>query len=95
MTCQVVQVLANNDYTVIVYFADGAIRKYDVSHIVGKGVFEPLADIEWFVDRCTVLNGTVAWDLSGRFDPRNCLDIDPDVIYQDGTPVSDPLESLA
>ena len=95
MTHQVVQALPREDYSVYAYFADGIVKKYDVSHLVGKGVFAPLTDVSWFMDRCTVMNGTVAWDVSGHFDPRECIDIDPEVIYAEGTTVSDPLESPA
>ncbi|TVR75097.1 MAG: DUF2442 domain-containing protein [Spirochaetaceae bacterium] len=34
MLHQVVQVIPKEDYTVYVYFADGIIKRYDVSHLV-------------------------------------------------------------
>lgn len=37
---EVVQVIPQDDYKVIVYFVDGAVKKYDVSHLVGEGIFE-------------------------------------------------------
>ena len=95
MLHQVVQVIPKEDYTVYVYFANGIIKRYDVSHLVGSGVFAPLSDIDWYLERCTVLNGTLAWDRSGHYDPLEALDIDPEVIYRRGETVSDPLERPA
>jgi hypothetical protein len=95
MLHQVVQVIPKDDYSVYVYFVDGIVKRYDVSQLVGKGVFAALSDPEWYMDRCTVLNGTLAWDRSGRYDPRHALDIDPEVIYESGETVSDPLEEPA
>jgi hypothetical protein len=37
------------------------------------------------------MGGTLAWDIGGNFDERNCLDIDPETLYLDGVEVSDPL----
>jgi hypothetical protein len=95
MLHQVVQVIPKEDYTVYVYFADGMIKRYDVSHLVGSGVFSALSNVDWYLERCTVLNGTLAWDRSGHYDPQEALDIDPEVIYQRGESVPDPLEKPA
>ena len=92
---EVVQVIPKDDYKVIVYFVDGSIKQYDVSHLVGKGVFECLKDENFYKNNCTVLNGTLAWTLDGTYDKRNCLDIDPYVIYENGENVSDPLSYTA
>ncbi len=27
------------------------------------------------------MNHTLAWDISGEYNPTNCIDIDPDVLY--------------
>ncbi|MDY5819606.1 MAG: DUF2442 domain-containing protein [Treponema sp.] len=85
----------NSDYIVIVYFADGAIKKYDISHLVGKGLFEYLKIIDFYKNNCTVLNGTLAWTLDGTDDKSNCIDIDPYVIYEKGEPISGPLLDIA
>ena len=95
MNHQVVQVIPRQDYTIYVYFADGAIKKYSVRHLVGRGVFKDLVDVDWYMSRCTVLNGTVAWDRSGSYDPRACIDLDPETLYDQGADVSDPLETSA
>ena len=92
---RVVQAYPMNDYDVAVYFSDGNIKKYNVSHLVGKGVFECLKDKKFYVNNCTVLNNTLAWTLDGLYDPSNCIDIDPYVIFENGITISDPLEHIA
>jgi hypothetical protein len=88
---QVVQVVPSDDFTVYVYFSDGSVRLTDVKPLIHPGsVFEPLSDVEVFRSRLTVMNDTVAWDLSGERDSRQCLDLDPFTIYE-GAVVGDPL----
>ncbi|MBK7963712.1 MAG: DUF2442 domain-containing protein [Bdellovibrionales bacterium] len=91
MICSVVQVKPTNDFKVYVYFNDGKIKLYDMSPFVGKGVFKPLESADFFVERCTVMNDTLAWDVTGTFDPRECIDIAPETIYADGIEITDPL----
>lgn len=58
--------------------ADGTIKRYDAKPLINKGgIFEKLLDKDFFSGRLTVLNDTVAWDLSGNCDPSECIDIDP------------------
>ena len=78
----VVQVVPCEDYKVYVYFEDGKIVCYDASNLLNKKVFEPLKNIDMFMDACTVLNDTLAWDIKGDRDVAACLDIDPDVLYE-------------
>ena len=87
MIPSVVQVEPHEDYTVTVLFADGKSVLYDASSIVGKGVFSSLEDISVFMDRCVVLNDTLAWDISGDYNPTTCLDIDPVTIYEEGNEI--------
>ena len=87
----VVQALVGPDFTVYAYFSDGSIKLYDMKPAISKGgVFEPLKDKEFFSRRLTVLNNTIAWDLSGNYDTTKCIDIDPFTVY-DSPSVSDPL----
>ena len=79
---KVVQVIPTEDYKVYVYFEDGKIVCYDASNLLNKKVFEPLKNIDIFMDACTVLNDTLAWDLKGDRDVTAFLDIDPDVLYE-------------
>ncbi len=77
----VLQVVPTNEYKVYIYFADGKIKLFDASELIKKGVFQQLQNIDMFKNSCTVLNDTLAWDLSGKFDPYNCLDLDPEELY--------------
>jgi len=91
---KVLQVVPTNDYKVYVYFADGRIKLFDASELLKKGVFQQLQDIDLFRDSCTVLNDTLAWDLSGKFDLHNCLDLDPEELYNFCPEVKEPTESV-
>ncbi|MBQ7281165.1 MAG: DUF2442 domain-containing protein [Spirochaetales bacterium] len=89
----VVQAIPGPEYTVYAYFSDGSIRRLDMKPFIEKGgVFAILNDKSFFVSRLTVLNNTVAWDLSGKYDPTDCIDIDPFELYGAET-VDDPLQS--
>ena len=78
---EVVQVLPHEDYTVSVYFSDGKIVSYDASPLLDRGVFQALRDADVFMNRCTIMNDTLAWDVDGTGDPATCLDIDPETLY--------------
>ena len=78
---EVVQVKPNNDYTVNVYFSDGKIVCYDVKPKLEKSIFKKLQDIDVFINTCTILNDTLAWDIGGNRDESNCIDIDPYILY--------------
>lgn len=92
---EVVQALAGKDYQVYAYFSDGSIHLFDMKPLIRKGgVFSELENKEFFTSRLTVMNATIAWDLSGHFDPANCIDIDPFTVYHSKR-VEDPLESVA
>lgn len=92
MLHEVTQVKPTKDFKVYVYFCDGKIKLYDVSHLLDKGLFKKISNINDFITKCTVMNGTLAWDIAGNFDQYNCLDIDPETIYEKGVDVSDPLD---
>ena len=81
MFFEIVQVVPMEDYTVYVYFEDGKIVHYDARPLLDKKAFEPLKDLNFFMKRCTILNDTLAWDVSGERDCTKCLDIDPDMLY--------------
>lgn len=78
---EVVQVVPYPDYTVDVYFSDGKIVCYDVGRLIDKGVFRALKDRNVFLNRCGIMNDTLAWDVEGSGDPSRCIDIDPDTLY--------------
>ena len=79
---KVVQVIPMRDYSVYVYFEDGKIVRYDMSRMLEKEVFYPLKDIDVFMDTCTVMNDTLAWDIHKNRDNTMCLDIAPDTLYE-------------
>lgn len=89
----VVQAVPGDDFTVYAYCNDGAVRLVDVKPQIAKGgVFAPLSDVEFFRERLTILNDTVAWDITGDRDPTACVDLDADQIFAKAPIVTDPLE---
>lgn len=91
---KVLQAVAGDNYTVYAYMNDGTVRRVDMNPmIVQGGVFEQLREEEFFVSRLTVLNDTVAWDLTGQRDPAQCIDIDPFTVA-DMPVAADPLETV-
>ena len=79
---KVVQVVPMKDFSVYVYFEDGKIVCYDMTKMLEKEAFQTLKDINVFIDTCTVLNDTLAWDIGKNRDNTTCLDIDPDTLYE-------------
>lgn len=89
----VVQAVPGNNFTVYAYCNDGAVRLVDVKPLISLGgVFAPLADPDFFRERLTVLNDTVAWDIAGNRDAAACVDLDADQIFAEAPIVADPLE---
>lgn len=75
---EVVQTVAGENYTVYAYMKDGSVRLFDAQPLIERGgIFKKLRDKTFFSERLTVMNETVAWDISGTRDPSNCIDIDP------------------
>lgn len=79
---KVVKVIPNDDYKVQVFFEDGKQVMYDMTPNLSGEVFRPLKNPEIFKNTCTVLNDTLAWDISGNKDERECIDIDVFTLYQ-------------
>ena len=77
----VVQVIPFEDYTVDVYFDDGKIVRYDVTPFLEEGIFRKLKDLQVFINACTILNGTLAWDIAGNRNEQECIDIDPETLH--------------
>ena len=89
----VVQAIPGEDFTVYAYFSDGSVRKADMKPYIAKGgVFARLGDEGFFRDRLTVMNGAVAWDVTGTRDETQCIDFDPCVMYENSPIVTDPLQ---
>lgn len=87
---EVLQAVAGDNFTVYAYMNDGTVRLLDMKPLIERGnLFEKLRNRDFF-ESVTVMNNTVAWDLSGIRDPYNCIDIDPFTVG--GCPiVPDPL----
>jgi hypothetical protein len=84
----VYQVAPSDDFTALVFFDDGRIKSYDVKPLIAKGgIFTELGDADFFKERCVVLNHTLAWDVTGGLDPTECIDICPDMLYENGIDV--------
>jgi len=95
MYYSIIQVLPTNDYKVYLYFSSGEVRLFDATFLLDKGVFKALKDKKLFMESCTVLNNTLAWDIAGNFDPYKCLDLDPEMLYEDSIKTDDPLAKYA
>lgn len=78
----VVQVIPQTDYTVYVYFDDGKIVLYDLSEKIDREIFKPLRELDIFMNTCTVMNETLAWDIAGNRDTTKCIDIDVFTLYE-------------
>ena len=77
----VVQVVPFEYYTVDVYFDDGKIVRYDAMPSLEDGIFRKLKDLQTLMNSCTILNGTMAWDISGYRNEYECIDIDPETLH--------------
>ena len=88
---KVLQVIPTNDFCVYAYFNDGSVRLLNMKPLIKPDtVFESLNDLTYFKSKLSVINNTVAWDVGGNRNPRNCIDIDPCVIFEQPA-VEDPL----
>jgi len=93
MIAAVLQVVPGDDFTVYAYCNDGAVRLVDVKPLIAQGgVFSALSDAAFFRSRLTVMNDTVAWDITGDRDLSACVDLDADQIFEQSPVVTDPLE---
>ena len=81
MIPEIVQVVPFEDYTVSVYFSDGKIVLYDVKPKLESGVFQALKNLDTFMERCVIMNDTLAWDVNDDGNPSDCIDIAPDTLY--------------
>lgn len=79
---KIFQVVPTDDYKVYVYFDDGRIKLYDAKPLIDKGgIFKKIEDVSIFINACTILNNTLAWDITGDRNTIECIDICPDTIY--------------
>ena len=78
------KVIANNDYTLTVYFDNDEVRLYDMSNML-FGVFEILKDKEKFKEVFIDEFGNIAWDIDKKIDSsvhwNNRIDLCTDSVY--------------
>ena len=92
----VIQAVPRSDFHVYAYFSDGSVRLADIHPLVeAGGVFSVLQDPEFFQTRLTVINGAVAWDVTGDRNETKCIDLDPVKMYETSPIVKDPLEDIS
>ena len=77
MNPRVTAVTARDDYALLLTFANGEIRHFDMKPYLGYPAFKPLRRIALF-KLARASHGTVTW-------PRE-IDFDPDTLYLEGRP---------
>ena len=75
---KVLNVKANEDFSLDLEFDDGSLRRFDVKPYLDLGVFSELKDPSYF-RQVTIAYGTVQW-------PHE-QDISPDTLYLEGIPI--------
>ncbi|MCI8608484.1 MAG: DUF2442 domain-containing protein [Firmicutes bacterium] len=78
----VIRVIPKENFHVEVLFDNGRLVDYDVTPLLDEEEYRPLQEPAVFMNTCKVLGGTLAWDLTGKNDPDDCLDIDPFMLYE-------------
>ena len=68
MNPRVVHVVANDDFTLTLTFANGEIGRFDVTPYLDKGIFQELGDLNYF-KQARVAFGTVQWPHEQDFCP--------------------------
>jgi hypothetical protein len=76
---RVVEVKPNPDYSLILKFTNGEVRRFDVRPYLEKGDFKELKDVHLFNSVKPSL-GSIQW--------LNGLDLCPDTLYLDSLPLS-------
>jgi hypothetical protein len=74
----IVKVKPVEDYHVILSFANGEVKRFDMRPYLENGLFVQLKDQALF-DSVKVSFDTIEWG--------NKLDFDPEVLYQNSTPI--------
>lgn len=85
------KVIANEDYTLTVYFDNDEVRIYDMNGML-HGVFEVLKDKTKFKEVFIDEFGNIAWDIDKRVDSsvhwNNRIDLCTDSVYLESSPVN-------
>jgi hypothetical protein len=73
---KVVDVRANDDFTLDLRFSDGSVKRFDVKPYLKYDVFTELNDVRYF-KKVKLAFGTIQWP--------NEQDIAPDTLFLEGT----------
>lgn len=87
---KVKEVIANEDYTLTVYFNNDEVRIYDMSGML-YGVFKVLQDKTKFKEVFIDEFGNIAWDVDKNIDSsinwNNRIDLCADSVYLESNPI--------
>jgi hypothetical protein len=86
MNPRVVAVRPSPDYTIVLTFANGEVRTFDVKPYLDFGIFRELQDQRYFNSVRSFL-GSIQW--------QNGQDFCPDTLYLDSVPVSASQRAVA
>ena len=75
MNPRVKNVIANDDYTLTITFANEEIKIFDVKPYMDKGIFKELSDLNYF-KKVSINLGSINW--------FNKQDFCPDTLYEKG-----------
>lgn len=92
-TRKIINVIANDDYSLTVTFDNNEVKKYDMKDKL-SGVFEILKDRNKFKEVFIDENGNIAWDKDKSLDSNiywnNRIDLCKDSVYIYSTPIEKP-----
>lgn len=77
MNPRVTNVRPNSNYTITLTFANGEVRRFDVSPYLDKGIFRELKDLQVF-NTVKPFLGSIQW--------QGGQDFCPDTLYMDSEP---------
>ena len=76
---KVINAKAENDFSLILEFNDGSVKRFDAKPYLDFELFKPLKDLNYF-KQIKIAFGTVQW--------QNEQDISPETLYLEGEDVS-------
>lgn len=72
---KIIKAKAENDFSLILEFNNGSVKRFDMKSYLDYEVFNPLKDLNYF-KRIKIAFGTVQWS--------NEQDISPETLYLEG-----------
>jgi hypothetical protein len=81
---KIVNLIANDDYTLTVHFDNGEVKLYDMNEML-YGIFENLKNKNKFKEAFIDEFGNIAWDINNKIDSNNHwnnrIDLCTDSVY--------------